>query len=78
MSADIRSRLRFAGDVRSVDTRATPGGKQRKSAEKDFARDAAELATLQERLYAESERALVLAVNLVAYGVLIRRLLRGA
>jgi PPK2 family polyphosphate:nucleotide phosphotransferase len=63
VSADIRSLLRFAGDVRSVDTRATPGVKQRKAAEKDFARDAAELATLQERLYAESERALVLVLQ---------------
>jgi PPK2 family polyphosphate:nucleotide phosphotransferase len=63
VSADIRSRLRFAGDLRSVDTRATPGVKQRKSAEKDFARDAAELARLQERLYAESERALVLVLQ---------------
>jgi PPK2 family polyphosphate:nucleotide phosphotransferase len=63
VSADIRSRLRFAGDVRSVDTRATPGVKQRKSAEKDFARDAAELAKLQERLYAEGERAIVLVLQ---------------
>jgi PPK2 family polyphosphate:nucleotide phosphotransferase len=63
VSADIRSRLRFAGDVRSVDTRATPGVKQRKSAEKEFARDAAELASLQERLYAEDARRLVLVLQ---------------
>jgi PPK2 family polyphosphate:nucleotide phosphotransferase len=63
VSADIRSQLRFAGDLGKVDPRATPGVKQRKSAVKDFARDAAELARLQERLYAEGERALVLVLQ---------------
>jgi PPK2 family polyphosphate:nucleotide phosphotransferase len=63
VSPDVRSRLRFGSDLSKVDTRATPGVKSRKHAEKAFAADAAELAGLQERLYAEGERALVLVLQ---------------
>jgi PPK2 family polyphosphate:nucleotide phosphotransferase len=60
---DVRSLLRFDGDLSAVDTRATPGVKSRKKAEASFAAESAELAELQERLYAESGRAVVLMLQ---------------
>src|SRR5262249_37599684 len=60
---DVRSLLRFDGDLSAVDTRATPGVKTRKKAEAAFAAESAELATLQERLNAEGTRAVVLLLQ---------------
>jgi PPK2 family polyphosphate:nucleotide phosphotransferase len=61
--SDLRSLLRFGGDLSAIDTRATPGVKSRKKAEAAFAADSAELASLQERLYAEDTRAVVLLLQ---------------
>jgi PPK2 family polyphosphate:nucleotide phosphotransferase len=63
VKGDICSRLRFSGDLASVDARATPGVKRREKAEQAFARDAAEVAALQERLFAECERAVVVVLQ---------------
>ena len=60
---DVRSLLRFAGDLSGVDTRSTPGVKSRKKAEAMFTADTQELAGLQERLSAESTRAVVLVLQ---------------
>jgi PPK2 family polyphosphate:nucleotide phosphotransferase len=60
---DVRSLLRFDGDLSAVDTRSTPGVKSRKKAEAAFADESAELAELQERLYAESTRAVVVLLQ---------------
>jgi len=60
---DVRSLLRFDGDLLAVDTRATPGVKSRKKAEAALADQAVELATLQERLSAEGTRAVVLLLQ---------------
>jgi PPK2 family polyphosphate:nucleotide phosphotransferase len=61
--SDVRSRLRFAGDLAAVDTRATPGVDGRKEAEAAFEADAAELADLQQRLYAEGRHKVVLLLQ---------------
>jgi PPK2 family polyphosphate:nucleotide phosphotransferase len=61
--SDVRSLLRFGGDLSAADTRATPGVDKRKHAESAFAADAAELAGLQERLYAEGTRRVVLLLQ---------------
>jgi PPK2 family polyphosphate:nucleotide phosphotransferase len=61
--SDLRSRLRFAGDLAAIDTRATPGVKSRKKAEAAFEQESAELAGLQERLYAQGTRAVVLVLQ---------------
>jgi PPK2 family polyphosphate:nucleotide phosphotransferase len=60
---DVRALLRFDGDLSAVDTRSTPGVKSRKKAEASLARESADLAELQERLYAESTRAVVLLLQ---------------
>jgi PPK2 family polyphosphate:nucleotide phosphotransferase len=60
---DVRSLLRFGGQLSSVDARSTPGVKSRKKAEATFAGESAELAQLQERLYAEGTRAIVLLLQ---------------
>jgi PPK2 family polyphosphate:nucleotide phosphotransferase len=60
---DVRSLLRFGGQLSSVDTRSTPGVKSRKKAEAAFVGESAELAQLQERLYAEGTRAIVLLMQ---------------
>ena len=60
---DVRSLLRFDGDLSAVDTRATPGVKSRKKAEAAFAAESAELAELQERVNAEGTRAVVLLLQ---------------
>jgi PPK2 family polyphosphate:nucleotide phosphotransferase len=60
--SDVRSLLRFDGDLSAVDTRGTPGVKSRKKAEAALA-ETAELAELQERLYAEGTRAVVLLLQ---------------
>ena len=60
---DVRSLLRFDGDLAAVDTRATPGVKSRKKAQAAFEAESAELAQLQERLYAEGTRAVVLLLQ---------------
>lgn len=60
---DVRSLLRFNGDLSSVDTRSTPGVKSRKKADATFVADTQELAGLQERLYAENTRAVVLLLQ---------------
>ena len=59
----VRSLLQFGGDLSAVDTRSTPGVKSRKKAEAMFAADTQELAGLQERLSAESTRAIVLVLQ---------------
>jgi PPK2 family polyphosphate:nucleotide phosphotransferase len=61
--SDVRSLLRFAGDLSAIDTRATPGVKSRKKAEASFEAESAELAQLQERLAAEGTRAVVLLLQ---------------
>ena len=61
--SDIRSLLRFGGDLSAIDTRATPGVKSRKKAEAALAGDAVEFASLQERLYAQGSRAVVLLLQ---------------
>jgi PPK2 family polyphosphate:nucleotide phosphotransferase len=61
--SDVRTLLRFGGDLSAADTRATPGVDKRKHAESAFAADAAELAGLQERLYAEGTRKVVLLLQ---------------
>jgi PPK2 family polyphosphate:nucleotide phosphotransferase len=61
--SDVRSLLRFGGDLSGVDTRATPGVKSRKKAEAAVEDESAELAQLQERLYAENTRAVVLLLQ---------------
>jgi PPK2 family polyphosphate:nucleotide phosphotransferase len=61
--SDVRSLLRFGGELSAVDTRATPGVKSRKKAEAAFGGDAAELAQLQERLAAEGTRSVVLLLQ---------------
>ena len=61
--SDLRSLLRFGGDLSAIDTRATPGVKSRKKAEAALAADSAELASLQERLSAEDTRAVVLLLQ---------------
>jgi PPK2 family polyphosphate:nucleotide phosphotransferase len=60
---DVRSLLRFDGDLSRAGTRATPGVNSRKKAEAAFERDCAELASLQERLYAEGTHAIVLLLQ---------------
>jgi hypothetical protein len=60
---DVRSLLRFDGDLSAIDTRATPGVKSRKKAEAMFQADTAELGEMQERLYAEGTRAVVLLLQ---------------
>jgi PPK2 family polyphosphate:nucleotide phosphotransferase len=60
---DVRSLLRVDGDLSAIDTRATPGVKSRKKAEATFQDDTAELAELQERLFAEGTRAIVLLLQ---------------
>jgi PPK2 family polyphosphate:nucleotide phosphotransferase len=60
---DVRSLLRFGGDLSAVDARSTPGVKSRKKAEAALAAEAAEFAELQERLYAEGTRAVVLLLQ---------------
>lgn len=60
---DVRSLLRFDGQLSAVDTRATPGVKSRKKAEAALASDSTELAQLQERLYAEGTRSIVLLLQ---------------
>jgi PPK2 family polyphosphate:nucleotide phosphotransferase len=60
---DVRSLLRFDGDLSAVDTRAMPGVKSRKQAESAFAAESAELAQLQERLSTEGSRAVVLLLQ---------------
>src|SRR6185436_10051977 len=60
---DVRSLLRFGGDLSAIDTRATPGVKSRKKAEAAFAAESAELAELQERVNAEGTRAVVLLLQ---------------
>jgi PPK2 family polyphosphate:nucleotide phosphotransferase len=60
---NVRSLLRFGTDLSAVDTRATPGVKSRKKAEAAFEADRAELAELQERLFAEGMRAVVLLLQ---------------
>ena len=62
-SRDVRSLLRFSGDLAGADTRATPGVDKRKRAEAAFAQDAAELAQLQERLFAEGRQRVVLLLQ---------------
>jgi len=59
----VRSLLQFGGDLSAVDTRSTPGVKSRKKAAAMFAADTEELARLQERLSAESTRAIVLVLQ---------------
>jgi PPK2 family polyphosphate:nucleotide phosphotransferase len=61
--SDVRSLLRFGGDLAAVDTRGTPGVKNRKKAEAAFAAESAELASLQERLSAEGSRSVVLLLQ---------------
>jgi PPK2 family polyphosphate:nucleotide phosphotransferase len=61
--SDVRSLLRFGGDLSAIDTRGTPGVNSRKKAEAALAGDAQELASLQERLYAEGTRAVVLLLQ---------------
>jgi PPK2 family polyphosphate:nucleotide phosphotransferase len=61
--SDVRSLLRFGGDLSAIDTGATPGVKSRKKAEAAFAAESADLASLQERLYAEGTRAVVLLLQ---------------
>jgi PPK2 family polyphosphate:nucleotide phosphotransferase len=61
--SDVRSLLRFGGDLSSAGTRETPGVKSRKKAEAAFAAESVELASLQERLYAEGTRAVVLLLQ---------------
>jgi PPK2 family polyphosphate:nucleotide phosphotransferase len=61
--SDVRSLLRFGGDLAAADTRATPGSKSRKKAEAAFGSDAAELAQLQERLFAEGRQRVVLLLQ---------------
>jgi PPK2 family polyphosphate:nucleotide phosphotransferase len=63
VSDGIRSLLAFGGDLSAVDTRATPGVKSRKKADAMFAADTAELAELQERLFAEGTRSVVLLLQ---------------
>jgi PPK2 family polyphosphate:nucleotide phosphotransferase len=60
---DVRSRLRFGGDLAAVDPGATPGVSSRKEAEAAFAAEASELADLQQRLYAEGTRKVVLLLQ---------------
>jgi PPK2 family polyphosphate:nucleotide phosphotransferase len=60
---DVRSLLRFDGNLSAVDTRSTPGVKSRKKAEAAFTAESAEFAELQERLYAEGTRAVVLLLQ---------------
>jgi PPK2 family polyphosphate:nucleotide phosphotransferase len=60
---DVRSLLRFDGDLSAIDTRATPGVKSRKKADATFQGDTAELAQLQERLVADGTRAIVLLLQ---------------
>jgi len=60
---DVRSLLRFDGELSAVDTRSTPGVKSRKKAEAALAEESAELAQLQERLSAEGTRAVVLLLQ---------------
>jgi len=59
----VRSLLRFGGDLSAVDTRSTPGVNGRKKAEAALEAESAELAQLQERLYAEGTRAIVLLLQ---------------
>ena len=61
--SDVRSLLRFGGDLSAIDARATPGVKSRKKAEAALAGDSEEFASLQERLYAEGTRAIVLLLQ---------------
>jgi PPK2 family polyphosphate:nucleotide phosphotransferase len=61
--SDVRSLLRFGGDLSAVDTRGTPGVRSRKKAEAAFLADCAELGSLQERLYAEHARSVVLLLQ---------------
>jgi PPK2 family polyphosphate:nucleotide phosphotransferase len=63
VKGDVRSLLRFGGDLSAIDTRGTPGVKGRKKAEASFEDDASELAELQERLFAEDQRAVVLLLQ---------------
>jgi PPK2 family polyphosphate:nucleotide phosphotransferase len=60
---DVRSLLRFGGDLSAIGTRVTPGVKSRKKAEAAFAAESAELAELQERVNAEGTRAVVLLLQ---------------
>ena len=60
---DVRSLLRFGGELSAIDTRATPRVNSRKKAEAAFAAESTELASLQERLSAEGERAIVLLLQ---------------
>jgi PPK2 family polyphosphate:nucleotide phosphotransferase len=60
---DVRSLLRFDGDLSAIDTRATPGVKSRKKADATFQGDTAELAELQEKLVADGTRAIVLLLQ---------------
>jgi PPK2 family polyphosphate:nucleotide phosphotransferase len=60
---DVRSLLRFEGNLSAVDTRSTPGVKSRKKAEAMFAADTVALAGLQERLNAEDTRSIVLLLQ---------------
>ena len=60
---DVRSLLRFDGELSAVDTRSTPGVKSRKKAEVALAEESAELAQLQERLSAEGTRAVALLLQ---------------
>jgi PPK2 family polyphosphate:nucleotide phosphotransferase len=60
---DVRSLLRFDGDLSAIDTRSTPGVKSRKKADTAFAAESAELAELQERVNAQGTRAVVLLLQ---------------
>ena len=60
---DVRSLLRFGGDLSAIGTRATPGVKSRKKADATFAAECAELAELQERVYAQGTHAVVLLLQ---------------
>ena len=59
---DIRTLL-HAHDLAGVDPRATPGVKSRKKAEAELADDASRLAALQEQLFANSDRSLLLVLQ---------------